>query len=52
MQVVTDEEESGDEYSRDRAADLTDTLTIAPVTPQPLPDPPVPSPGTAYLNRV
>ena len=49
MQVVTDEEESGDEYSRDRAADLTDTLTIPP---QPLPDPPVPSPGTAYLNRV
>ena len=46
-EIVTDEEveESGDEYERDKAVDLNDNVNIVPQhTPQPFPDPPVPSP--------
>ena len=43
-EIVTDEEDSGDEYQRDNAVDLHDCLNLVPVTPQPFPDPPVSSP--------
>ena len=43
-EIVTDEEDSGDEYQRDNAVDMHDSVNIVAVTPQIFPDPPVSSP--------
>ena len=48
--MVSDEEDSGDEYARD-AEDMGDGAGLfGPVSQTPFPDPPVSSPGRLYMT--